>query len=122
MARPLILLVVLSLAIPASPASAQIPDIQEDRIAWNLTPRLRASMLKSAAATRAKLAVRINFEGIANPKTSLGDALDLLQKQSGIPLEVNYGAFRDEGRRGRTQPAHRSSHPEDARCASVHSA
>ena len=54
-------------------------------------------MLKSAAATRAKLAVRINFDGIANPKTSLGNALDLLQKKSGIPLEVNYGAFRDEG-------------------------
>ena len=97
MARPLFVLAVLSLAIPAPPASAQTPDIQEDRIEWNLTPRLRASMLKSAARTRAKLAMRVNFDGIANPKTSLGDALDLLQKQSGIPLEVNSGAFRDEG-------------------------
>lgn len=96
MPRPLIVLAVLSLAGTVSPASAQTPDIQKDTIEWELTPSLRASMLKSAASTRAKLARPVNFDGIANPKTSLKDALDLLQKQSGIPLDVNYAAFRDE--------------------------
>ena len=95
MARPLIVLAVLSLVGAASPACAQSP--VEGGIASLYDPGERPRMLKAAALTRAKLARPVNFDGIANPRTSLGDALALLQKQSGIPLEINKQAFKDEG-------------------------
>lgn len=97
MARPLVVLTVLSLTVLASPASAQTPDIQGGISSDVRDPGSRASMLKAAAATRAKLAVRVNFSGIANPKTSLADALQLFERSGGIPIDINGSAFRDEG-------------------------
>jgi hypothetical protein len=97
MARPLFILAVLSLGPLASPASAQTPGGEGGGIAGLYDPGERPRMLRAAALTRAKLARPVNFGGIANPKTSLGDALALLNKQSGIPLEINNQAFKDEG-------------------------
>jgi hypothetical protein len=97
MARFPLVLAVLSLAAMASPARAQTPDIQEDIVSYQLTPSLRASMIREAALTRAKLARPVNFDGIANPKTSLWDALQSLTKCSDISLGINAAAFRDEG-------------------------
>jgi hypothetical protein len=96
MARSLIVLAVLSLSALPSPASAQTHG-KGGGIASLYDPSERPRMLRAAALTRARLARPVNFDGIANPKTSLGDALDLLQKRSGIPLDINIQAFKDEG-------------------------
>jgi hypothetical protein len=98
MARPLAALVVLSLTLLASPASAQTVDIHEGT--WGNEPidySTRASMIKAAALTRGQLARRVNFGGIANPKTTLADALSLFERSSGIPIDINAQAFQDEG-------------------------
>ena len=97
MARSLVVLAALSLTVPVSPASAQTPDLNGGIGTLPIDGTQRASMLKHAAITRAKLARRVNFGGIANPKTSLCDALDLLSKRYGLPLDINPQAFQDEG-------------------------
>jgi hypothetical protein len=97
MARSLVVLAALSLAVPASPASAQTRDQDGGISTLPIEGAQRASMLKHAAITRGKLAKRVNFGGIANPKTSLCEALDLLSKRYGLPLDINPQAFQDEG-------------------------
>jgi len=52
---------------------------------------------KSAARTRAQLARLLSFDGISDPKTSLGSALQILEKRYNISLDINEQAFKDEG-------------------------
>jgi hypothetical protein len=98
MARSLIVLAVLSLAVMAPPASAQTPDIYEGPdIHEGIDLASRAARLKRAAATRAKLARRVNFDGIINPKTTLADALQFFERSYGVGIDINEQAFKDEG-------------------------
>jgi hypothetical protein len=97
MARAYLFLTLLSLAVLASPAGAQTVDINGGIANPPPDLRTRAATLRTAAVTQSKLARRVDFPGIANPKTSVEDALNCLEKRYKVLFCVNDQAFKDEG-------------------------
>jgi hypothetical protein len=55
-----------------------------------------AELAKRSREVRKKLAAPIDFLGIDDPDTKLSEALDLLNKITGLTFEINEQAFRDE--------------------------
>jgi hypothetical protein len=81
---PLLVLPVLAAAILSWPAPAQKPQPEAKP----------ASPAEPSVADR--LARRIDFGGMDDPETKLGDALAKLAKESGLAFDVNEAAFRQE--------------------------
>jgi hypothetical protein len=51
---------------------------------------------KAEPSPAERLARRLDFPGLSDPDTKLGDALDLLAKEAGLTFDVNEKAFADE--------------------------
>src|SRR5262249_20257686 len=60
-------------------------------------PPPAAAEEKPAAGLRTQLANRVKFIGFDDPKTTLGEALDVMRERYRLPIEVNERAFKEDG-------------------------